>query len=81
MTDYQALFRRALDAATPNREAIAAKLGLSSAALRRYRLGHRVPTPATAGKLARLLRAQAAVMVRLAEQLEATSDKEDTDAS
>lgn len=77
MTNYRVLFRRALDAAAPSRDSIAAQLGLSATTLRRYRLGTREPTPATAGKLARLLRTQAAVMVRLAEQLEATTDKEE----
>ena len=77
MTSYRMLFQQALQAATPSMETIAERLGLSSSALRRYRLGNREPGPDAAGKLARLLRAQAAVMVRLAQKLEATADKEE----
>lgn len=80
MTSYRDLFQRAVQAATPTVETIALQLRVSSSALRRYRLGNRVPRPEIAGKLARLLRAQAQVMVRLAGQLEATTDKGGRDA-
>ena len=82
MTALRRLIAKALGAAAPTVEDCARELGLSSSALRRYRLGNRTPTAALVHQLAALLRRRAAAMVRLAAQLEATTtDKEDQDAS
>jgi transcriptional regulator with XRE-family HTH domain len=79
MTALRRLIGKALEAATPTVEECAAELGLSSSALRRYRLGDRTPTTTLVKRLAGLLRRRAAVMVRLATELEATVSKEDQD--
>jgi transcriptional regulator with XRE-family HTH domain len=80
MTALRHLIGKALEKATPSVEEVAAELRLSSSALRRYRLGNRTPPAALVRHLAGLLRRRAAVMVRLATELEATVSKEDQDA-
>lgn len=77
MTALGRLIGKALEAATPTVEECARDLGLSSSALRRYRLGNRIPTTDLVRKLAALLRRRAAGMVRLADQLDTTTTKED----
>lgn len=59
-------------------EEVGAELGLSSSALRRYRLGDRTPDPATALRLARALRAYARRLDRSARRLEHLANKEAT---
>jgi transcriptional regulator with XRE-family HTH domain len=59
-------------------EEVGAKVGLSSSALRRYRLGGRTPDPMTALRLARALRAHARRLDQLARRLEHTATKEAT---
>ena len=75
MAALQSLVRRALRATTPTVEELAARLQLSTSALRRYRLGNRTPSPTVLRDLAGVLRDQAAVMVRLAGELEASAKK------
>jgi transcriptional regulator with XRE-family HTH domain len=82
MTALRRLIVKALKIVTPTVEECAEELGLSTSALRRYRLGNRQPSPALALKMAALLRRRTEAMVRLADQLEATTtEKEDQDAS
>jgi transcriptional regulator with XRE-family HTH domain len=80
MATLRRLIGEAIETATPTVEDCAAALGLSSSALRRYRLGDRVPSADLVTRLARLLRRRAAVMVRLATELEATVTEEADDA-
>lgn len=61
-------------------EELAAKAGLSSSALRRYRLGDRTPSPDVLRRLARELRSQAKRLERLAQNLETEADKGGKDA-
>ena len=75
MTALQSMVRRALRTATPTVEELAARLQLSTSALRRYRLGNRTPSSTVLRDLAGVLRDQAAVMVRLAGELEASAKK------
>ena len=82
MSTLRRLIVKALRIATPTVEECAEELGLSTSALRRYRLGNRQPSPTLAHQMAALLRRRAAAMVRLADQLESTTkEKEDQDAS
>ena len=65
----------ALEAATLAVEELATRAGLSSSALRRYRLGDRTPSSAVLGRLAGELRQQARQLQRLAHNLEAEAKK------
>jgi transcriptional regulator with XRE-family HTH domain len=72
MTSLRRLIVRALQTASPSVEEIAARLGLSTSALRYYRLGKREPSADTVRDLAAVLRRQAAKLEVMAEQLEKT---------
>lgn len=63
----------AIRAASPSVESLAERLGLSTSALRRYRLGNREPSSETVQRLATELRRQSADLVELAERLEHTT--------
>lgn len=76
MTAPRELVRRALRVATPSMEDLAARLRLSTSALRRYRLGSRTPGSTVLRRLAAVLRERAAVMVRIARELEASAKEE-----
>ncbi len=65
----------ALEVAALAVEKLAAKAGLSSSALRRYRLGDRTPSPDVLRRLARELRVQAKRLERLAQNLETEATK------
>lgn len=67
------LIAQVLEAAAPSVESWAAGAGVSSSALRRYRLGDRIPSTAVTTRLAAELRAQARRLERLAGLLEKTS--------
>ncbi len=56
-------------------EELATNAGLSSSALRRYRLGDRTPSPDVLRRLAEELRSQAKRLERLAHSLETEADK------
>ncbi len=56
-------------------EELAARAGLSSSALRRYRLGDRSPSSAVLRRLAGEMRRQARQLQRLAHSLEAEAQK------
>ncbi len=56
-------------------EELAAKAGLSSSALRRYRLGDRTPSPEVLHRLGEELRSQAKRLERLAQNLETEARK------
>ena len=77
MTTLRRLIARALETATPTVEDIAAKLAMSSSALRRYRLGNRTPPPALVRRLVRLLHDQAQRLERLGAQLDHAVTKEE----
>ncbi len=76
MTSLRRLIIRALDTATPSVEVIAERLGLSTSALRRYRLGNREPSPDTVRRLASELRRQARELEVMADRLEQTIHNE-----
>ena len=80
MQSLRVLVSEAMRAAGPSLDALAGRLGLSSSALRYYRLGRRLPSPETVDRIARELRRQAAQMQRLAEQLEHGNRKRRDDA-
>ncbi len=61
-------------------EELATNAGLSSSALRRYRLGDRTPSPDVLRRLAEELRSQAKRLERLAHNLETEADKGGQDA-
>ena len=65
----------ALEAATLAVEELATRAGLSSSALRRYRLGDRTPSSDVLRRLAGELRHQARQLQRLAHNLEAEAKK------
>lgn len=65
----------ALIAAAPGLAELARRVGLSSSALRRYRLGDRKPSNEMLGKVAAVLRAQANDLLRLAKELEIEGNK------
>lgn len=78
ITTLRCLIARALNAVAPAVEDIAKQLALSSSALRRYRLGNRTPPAKLVRSLARLLRARAEELERLAAQLDqAATNQED----
>ena len=56
-------------------EELASRTGLSSSALRRYRLGDRTPSPDVLRRLAKELRRQGKRLERLAHNLETEADK------
>lgn len=64
-----------LETATRAVEELAARAGLSSSALRRYRLGNRTPSPDVLRRLATELCRQAKRLERLAHDLEAEANK------
>ena len=70
----------ALEAAALAVEDLAARTGLSSSALRRYRLGDRTPSPDVMRRLARELRLQGKRLERLAHTLEAEATRGGKDA-
>jgi hypothetical protein len=70
MSRLQTLVQRALKAASPTIEQLAAQLECSTSALRRWRLGNREVSPEVAGRLAKLLRRQARVLDRVAAELD-----------
>lgn len=65
----------ALTAAAPGLEELARRLGLSSSALRRYRLGDRRPSSDVLTHVAFVLREQAKDLLRLAKELETEANK------
>jgi transcriptional regulator with XRE-family HTH domain len=65
----------AMEAATLAVEELATRAGLSSSALRRYRLGDRTPSSDVLRRLAGELRHQARQLQRLAHKLEAEAKK------
>ena len=74
------LVTEALEAAALAVEELAVRAGLSSSALRRYRLGNRKPSADVLRRLARELRSQAKRLERLAHTLETEAKKGGTDA-
>ncbi len=70
MSRTRTLVRRAMATATPSMETLAASLGLSTSALRRYRLGNREPSREVIARLAKGLRGQARRLEALARILE-----------
>lgn len=64
-----------LEAATLAVEDLANRAGLSSSALRRYRLGNRRPSPDVLRLLAKELRLQSKRLERLAHTLETEANK------
>jgi len=73
MAATRRLIAEVLEAAAPSLEDWAAEARLSSSALRRYRLGNRVPSGVVISGLAGQLRRQARRLERLAGILEALS--------
>jgi transcriptional regulator with XRE-family HTH domain len=69
------LVAAAVEAAALPVEALAIRAGLSSSALRRYRLGDRTPSPDVLRRLAEELRSQAKRLERLAHNLETEARK------
>jgi transcriptional regulator with XRE-family HTH domain len=65
----------AVEAAALPVEDLAAQTGLSSSALRRYRLGDRTPTADVLRRLAKALSAQGKRLERLAHALETEAEK------
>jgi transcriptional regulator with XRE-family HTH domain len=61
---------QALRTASPAMEDIARSVGLTSAALRQYRLGARTPSSDVIQRLARTLRTQAGRLLAIARRLE-----------
>jgi len=81
MARARQIFGNALRSATPSVEIIAARLGLSTSALRRYRLGDRAPSPSVLRALAGVLQAQARALEKSAHQLyEEATNQEDQHA-
>ncbi|MGH7628448.1 MAG: helix-turn-helix domain-containing protein [Gemmatimonadales bacterium] len=80
MTSLRRLVADALRAATPTVEMVAEALGLSTSALRRYRLGDRTPSPDVLRALGAECRRQARVLDRYAHQLEEAASQEEQDA-
>jgi len=74
------LIAEVLEVATLAVEKLAASAGLSSSALRRYRLGDRTPSPEVLRRLAQELRSQAKRLERLAHNLETEANKGGKDA-
>ena len=75
MNRVNRLVADALEAATVAVEELATRAGLSSSALRRYRLGDRTPSSDVLRRLAGELRRQARQLQRLAHKLEAEAKK------
>jgi len=69
------LVAEAVEAAALPVEDLATRTGLSSSALRRYRLGDRTPSPDVLRSLARELRVQVKRLERLARNLETEARK------
>ena len=65
----------AVEAAALAVEELAVRAGLSSSALRRYRLGDRAPSPSALRSLARELRVQSKRLDQLAHNLETEANK------
>ena len=65
----------AVEAAALPVEELAVRSGLSSSALRRYRLGDRTPSPDVLRRLARELQVQGTRLERLAQNLETEARK------
>ena len=65
----------ALKTATPSLRQIARRAGLSYSAVRMYVRGHRTPAPTIVRRIAKVLRARAAKVAKLAEELEAASKR------
>lgn len=74
------LVRDALAIAAVAVEEFAARAGLSSSALRRYRLGDRTPSVAVLRRLAEELRSQAKRLERLAHNVKTEANKGGKDA-
>jgi predicted transcriptional regulator len=72
MTSIQSRFAAALKSLTPTMEDVGRWLGMSTSALRRYRLGNRGISPAVVSGLVKLLRKQARTLDRIASDLEST---------
>ena len=70
----------AIEAAALAVEELAVRAGLSSSALRRYRLGDRTPSPDVLRRLAEELRSQAKRLERVAQNLQTEADKGGKDA-
>jgi len=69
------LVAEALEAAALAVEELASRTGLSSSALRRYRLGDRTPSPDVLRRLAKELRRQGKRLARLAHTLETEAER------
>jgi transcriptional regulator with XRE-family HTH domain len=69
-TKASRVLREALEVSTLSLSDLAAELGISSSALRRYRLGNRIPPAAVARQIARALRTRAQRLEVLAARLE-----------
>ncbi len=80
MNRVNRLVGEALDAAALAVEELAKRVGISSSALRYYRLGDRTPSPGVLRRLARELRGQAKRLERLARALETEAGKGGNDA-
>jgi transcriptional regulator with XRE-family HTH domain len=76
MRSLRLLFTQALRLASPSVEQLAARLGVSTSAVRRWRLGNRNVPPAAAAKLAKVLRRQARGLERVAAELDRITDSE-----
>ncbi len=76
MRSLRLRFTRALRLATPSIEQIAAGLGVSTSAVRRWRLGNRNVSPEVAAKLAKLLRRQARNLEGVAAELDRFTESE-----
>ena len=74
MTILHQLVASAIKTASPSLESLAARLRLSTSALRRYRLGDREPSADTVRALAGEMRKQAARLERVAQRLERTTN-------
>ena len=74
------LIAQTLAAAALSMEELAGRTGLSSSALRRYRLGDRTPSPHVLRRLAKELRQQGRRLERLAHELETEATKGGKDA-
>lgn len=70
MRRLRLLFTRALRLASPSIEQVATSLGVSTSAVRRWRLGNRNVSPEVAAKLAKLLSRQARNLERVAAELD-----------
>lgn len=66
------LFREAMDRARPSTADLAAALGIPTATLNAYHAGIRPAPPPVRGALAQYLRAHAAALEAMADQLEAS---------